>query len=219
VPELVLYIGNRNYSSWSLRPWLVLDFFGISFREERIPLDTDEFRTRIASLHVAGRVPVLQHGDITVWESLAICEYLAETFAEKALWPRDVALRARARAIAGEMHSGFAHLRGQMPMNCRAEQRSVPMTEELQHDIRRVEQIWNRELAANEAGGPFLFGEFCIADAMFAPIVSRFLTYGIKPDSVARDYMQTMIELPSMQRWYEAARTETESLPWEEVGQ
>lgn len=214
--DLLLYIGNRNYSSWSLRPWLVLQYFDLSFREERIPLDTDEFRTRIASLNVAGRVPVLQHGDITIWESLAICEYLAETFPDKTMWPATIAERARARAVAGEMHSGFSNLRGQMPMNCRAENRCVPMTEELRRDIGRVEEIWGRELAAS--GGPFLFGDFCIADAMYAPVASRFRTYGVSPAGAAGAYIDTVLELPAMQTWYEAARAENESLPWEEVG-
>ncbi|MGI9308314.1 MAG: glutathione S-transferase family protein [Gammaproteobacteria bacterium] len=215
--ELTLVIGNQNYSSWSMRPWLLMQVCDIPFSVQRIPLDTPEFSREVSALSGAGRVPILLHDELRVWDSLAICEYLAELYPEKQLWPQDQYDRACARSIAAEMHSGFHDLREEMPMNCRAVGRSVDIGDALRADIQRVQDIWTRAL--DHSDGDFLFGEFCIADAMFAPVVSRFGTYGVGVTTIVSDYMRTIKALPAYQEWQRAAEAETETLPREERGQ
>jgi glutathione S-transferase len=161
-------------------------------------------------------VPVYQEDGLTIWDSLAIAEYLAEQYPP--LWPEDKARRAKARSIAAEMHSGFFALREAMPMNCRAQGRKVQQTPALKQDIQRILAIWNECREQNAAHGPWLFGTFSIADAMYAPVVTRFHTYGVETDSVAAAYMQTLLAGAAVKRWYEAARQETEVIESEEVG-
>ncbi|MFO1350162.1 MAG: glutathione S-transferase family protein [Gammaproteobacteria bacterium] len=209
--ELTLVIGNQNYSSWSLRPWLYLKHHGIPFTEIRIPLDTPQTRDRIARYSLAGRVPVLIDGTLTVWESLAILEYLAERFPDTHGWPTDREQRAVARAVANEMHAGFAALRTEFPMNCRARITGVTPSTAAQTDIARIQAIW-RDCRSRHGGGPWLFGEFSIADAMYAPVATRFVTYGIAVDPVSQAYIDTVIASAAMQAWLASARAETEVL-------
>ncbi len=213
-----LVIGNRNYSTWSLRPWLFLRYHGVDFDEVRLPLDTEEFRSRIGDYTPAGRVPVLVHGDHRVWESLAICEYAAETFPGIPGWPEDPEGRAEARSVACEMHAGFAALRNELPMNCRAVGRQVTPSAAARCDIDRVVAIWNGARGRFGSDGPWLYGSFCIADAMFAPVASRFLTYGIPLQDAAADWAREILGHPGMQEWIEAARVEPEVIEADETG-
>ncbi|EKV32708.1 Glutathione S-transferase [Caenispirillum salinarum AK4] len=209
--SMTLVIGNKNYSSWSLRPWLVLKAKGLAFDEELLPLFTPEFRARLAEITPAGRVPVLLDGAITVWDSLAIIEYLNDRHDAARVWPAETAARAQARCIAAEMHSGFTALRGAMPMNCRKDLRGrVKMTDALKADIDRIAAIWRDTRAEHGAGGPFLFGGFTAADAMFAPVASRFRTYGVDLDAAGAEYMDAILSMPEMKEWYAAAEAE----PW-----
>lgn len=212
-----LYIGNRNYSSWSLRPWFLMAEAGIDFDDERIPLNTREFEERIGAISPARRVPVLVLDGRSVWDSLAIAETVAERWPEKNLWPADPDLRAHARSISAEMHSGFAALRSAMPMNCRAMGRKVPLTPELKSDIERIFAIWSD--CGERSGGGWLYGGFGIPDAMYAPIVLRFRTYGIDVPQSARSYAERVLASKAMQRWLAAAESETEVLAMDEAGQ
>jgi glutathione S-transferase len=197
-----LVIGNKNYSSWSLRPWLAMKMMGLAFDEIRIPLYGSDSKARILEHSPAGKVPILKDGDTVVWDSLAIIEYLAERHAE--LWPRDRAERARARAISAEMHSGFAALRQHMSMNVRKRYPAKGRTPEVEKDIARISAIWA------QAKSPFLFGEFSAADAMYAPVVLRFRTYAVEGPN--RRYMDAILGLPAMRDWIEAAEREPESI-------
>lgn len=206
-----LIIGNKNYSSWSLRPWLLLEQAGIAFEEVVIALYTPGSREEILQYSPAGKVPVLIDGEIAIWDSLAICEHVAET--RPGLWPEARAARAHARAISAEMHSGFAELRNSMPMNCRASLPGLGRTPAVEYDIFRITSIWEDCRARYADAGPFLFGRFSIADAMYAPVVWRFNTYAVELPSAARDYADTMFALPAMQEWLTAARTEPQIIP------
>ncbi len=203
-----LLIGNKNYSSWSLRPWLALTELGIPFEEERVPLFVPGYKERILAASPAGKVPVLIDGSVAVWDSLAIGEYLAEKFPERGVWPRDVAVRAQARCVSAEMHSGFQNLRGQMPMNIRKLVPGRPRTPEVEADVARVMALWGECLRAS--GGPFLFGDFSYADSMYAPVVTRFTTYDVRLDGAALDYTNRIWSLAGMQAWRAAARAERE---------
>ncbi len=215
--NLHLVIGNKNYSSWSLRPWMALSMAGIPFRETVIPLDTPETPALIAEYTDAGRVPVLRHGRQTVWESLAIMEYLAELFPEKHLWPKALAARAMARAVSHEMPAGFGALREACPMNLRRAVKPVHMSEAVWKDVARIEQIWRGCRARFGKGGKFLFGRFSIADAMYAPVVSRFETYAVKVSDDTRAYMETILNTPAFSAWREAALKEPWTVPADEV--
>lgn len=209
--SMTLVIGNKNYSSWSLRPWLAMKVKGLTFKEELLPLFTPKFRQRLAEISPAGRVPVLQDGGITVWDSLAILEYLNDRHATARFWPSEPAARARARCIAAEMHSGFTALRSAMPMNCRKDLRGrVKVTGALKADIDRISAIWRGTREEYGIGGPFLFGGFTAADAMFAPVASRFRTYGVELDEVASEYRDTILSMNEMKEWCAAAEAE----PW-----
>ena len=212
-----LIVGNRKYSSWSLRPWILMQHLGVQFRETMVPLDTPQFKDQIARYSPAGRVPVLQHGELTVWDSLAICEYLAEVTGRG--WPADRQARAMARSICAEMHSGFANLRAQWPFNAPARNRRTAMTPGLEADIDRIEEIWNECRARfGKSTGPWLFGEYSIADAMYAPVVLRFNTYGAPLCETARWYIATALEDPFLQKWLLDAKEEPWTLPGSEVG-
>lgn len=213
-----LIIGNKNYSSWSLRAWLALRKSGVAFDEIRLPLDTPEFREKIGSYSPTGRVPVLHDGKTVVWDSLSICEYVSERLAGGRLWPDDPAQRALGRSASAEMHAGFAVLREQMPMNCRARGRSVERGADLETDIDRIVELWQylRGKAANDGG--WLFGDFSIADAMFAPVVFRFRCYGVDPGKVGRAYMDHVLGDDDIGLWLKAAEQEQEIIEAEEVG-
>jgi len=201
---MILVIGNKNYSSWSLRPWIAMKVFGFPFDERRIPLDTPGTKAEILKVSPAGKVPVLIDGSTTVWDSLAILEYLAER--NPRLWPSQPAVRARARSVSAEMHSGFPNLRSHMSMNVRKRYPGKGHSPEVHPEIARIVQIWN------ESERPFLFGPFCAADAMYAPVVLRFRTYEVELPRACRAYMEAMLELPAMQEWIAAAERETESI-------
>lgn len=216
-PKLI--IGNKNYSSWSLRAWLLLKEAGIDFDEHRIVLDTSTTASELAAFDTAGKVPILQLGDATVWDSLAIAETVAERWPEKQLWPADADERALARSISAEMHSGFMHLRECMPMNCRAMGRKVPLPDELGEDIDRVIAIWATCHRHFGDRGGWLFGDFSVADAMYAPVVLRLRTYGINLPESAGYYPHRLLESSAMQQWLAAAECEVEVIEAEEKGQ
>jgi glutathione S-transferase len=208
---LKLVIGNKNYSSWSMRPWLALRANSIAFEEIFIPLYTDNKadKERILSFSRAGKVPALIDGDITVWDSLAIIEYVAERFPEVRLWPEDRASRAHARSISAEMHSGFLPLRSECGMNLHRQVRAIALSADARANVARIQEIWIDCRQRYGKLGPFLFGSFGAADAMFAPIVHRFRTYAIDVRPEAQAYMTTMIALPAFEEWTKAGLAET----------
>ena len=201
----LLVVGNKNYSSWSLRPWLAMKALGIPFQELRIPLYGEGSKEKILAHSPAGKVPCLVDGGLRVWDSLAIMEYLAER--HPGVWPADAALRARARSISAEMHSGFPNLRNHMSMNIRRRHPGKGRTPEVLAEIRRIVEIWS------ECRKLFLFGAFCAADAMYAPVVLRFRTYEVELPPVCRAYADAVLALPALQEWIRDAERETESLP------
>jgi glutathione S-transferase len=207
---LKLVIGNKNYSSWSMRPWLALKANQIAFEEIFIPLYTgDTDKKRILGFTQSGKVPALLDDDVTIWDSLAIIEYAAERFPQTRLWPEDRASRAHARSISAEMHSGFAALRNECGMNLHRPVGAVALSDNARADIARVQQIWIECRERYGKSGPFLFGAFGGADAMFAPVVHRFRTYAIEAAPQARQYMDTMMSLPAFQEWTRAGLAET----------
>lgn len=207
---LRLVIGNRNYSSWSMRPWVLMRQLGIEFEEVQISLREEGSLERKLSYSPAGKVPVLLDGELRIWESLAIVEHLAETFPERGVWPAEPARRAAARAVSAEMHAGFASVRSRMPLNCRAHRPGAGRGPGVEEDIGRIRQLWRESRTAHGSGGEFLFGEFGAADAMFAPVASRFRTYEVELDGVEADYADAVLALPAVAEWIEAARRE----PW-----
>ena len=208
-PGLRLVIGNKNYSSWSMRPWLAMTAFGIRFEESRILLDRPDTATRIAEVSSAGRVPVLLAGAITVWDSLAICEYLAEQFPDLQLWPQDVAARAMARSICAEMHSGFGGLRSAMSMNIRMSFPGKGRTPDAQADIGRICEIWE-ECLSRFGHRQFLFGPFSIADAYYAPVVMRFRSYQVSLAPALQAYADRVAAHPAVAQWMREALAEPE---------
>jgi glutathione S-transferase len=214
---LRLIIGNKNYSSWSLRPWLAMKVAGIAFEETLLPLDAADFKAKLATLGGAGKVPLLIDGEIRVWESLAILEYLADKFPAAGLWPREAAARAHARAVACEMHSGFSSLRNLLPMNIHRPVIRRPLDAGASVDAARIQSIWTESRDRFGVGGPFLYGAFGAADAMYAPVVSRFHTYAVEVGPAAGAYMAAMMGLPAWTEWRDAARRETSVLPHDEV--
>ena len=207
--DLTIYLGNKNYSSWSLRPWLALKQAGLAFDEVVIPLYRPDSKAAILRVSPSGKVPALRHGELTVWDSLAICEYLAELLPDAALWPSDPQARAVARAVSAEMHAGFAALRRELPMNIRSSFPGRPLTPEVQGDINRIMAIWRDcRTRFGEGNGDFLFGPFTIADAMYAPVVTRFRTYRIDLEREAEAYCAAVTALPAMQEWAVAAGNE-----------
>jgi glutathione S-transferase len=210
VNELCIYVGNKNYSSWSLRAWMVLKQTGADFQEVIIPLDQGDSRKRLRACSPSGRVPVLRHGDLTIWESLAIAEYLAELFPAARLWPESAATRAIARAVSAEMHAGFPALRTHLPLDMRGRYSSRKWPAEVTDDIHRIIALWSdcRQRFGNH--GDYLFGAFTIADAMYAPVVSRFVSYGVTLDGIAAAYRDAVWAWPALQEWFTAAAAE----PW-----
>ncbi|MEZ4399729.1 MAG: glutathione S-transferase family protein [Kofleriaceae bacterium] len=205
--DLRLYIGNRRYSSWSLRPYLALAASQLAFDCEVIVLDQPGTAAAIRAVNPAGRVPVLHHGALVVHDSLAICEYVAELAPAAGLWPVERARRAVARAAAAEMHAGFAALRRDMPMDLIARTPGVGHSPAALADVARVQELW-RALRAEAGAGPFLFGGFTIADAMFAPVVGRFVTYGVPLDATAQAYVEAVWAVPAFVAWRAAAALE-----------
>jgi glutathione S-transferase len=213
----ILVIGNKTYSSWSLRPWLLLKHLGVEFQEISVPLHTPDTAAQIGRYSPSGRVPVLLDGDRRIWESLAIGEYLAERY--PAVWPADDTTRALARSVSNEMHAGFSALRGELPFNCRGQRSGVTPSPAARADIDRILAIWEtcRAIGAND--GPWLFGHFTCADAMFAPVALRFHTYGVALLETAQAYVATVLDDAAVRAWMQAARQETAVISEEERGQ
>ncbi|MDE2009670.1 MAG: glutathione S-transferase family protein [Candidatus Omnitrophica bacterium] len=216
-PQFTLVIGNKNYSSWSLRPWLLLKQAGIPFEEVLIPLYEGDYKAKILKYSHHGKVPVLIHGSVTVWETLAIAEYVADLFAQKQLWPQNPEDRALARSISAEMHSGFASLRTHMPMNLRASHPGKGRTPEVEKDIARIVEIWEGCRSKFQAQGPFLFGQFTVADAMYAPVVTRFRTYGVALKGLSAAYAKTILDLPAFKEWEAAGIKEPQYIKASEI--
>lgn len=206
--NLILYIGNKNYSSWSLRPWMALTGCGVEFEERLIPFDFAAGNPKIREVSPTGRVPILYHGDLRVWESLAIIEYVAEVVPDAGLWPKNRKDRALARSISMEMLSGFRALRNACPMNMRRKKQAIEVSDDVMADVERIKSLWGE--MRRRSGGRFLFGEFSGADAMYAPVVNRFDTYGLVDDSETLDYIAAMKSHPAWVKWHEAALAE----PW-----
>ena len=207
---LKLILANKAYSSWSLRPWILLTHFKIPFEEVVIPMDEPDTRANMLKYAPTGKCPSLHDGKTAVWESLAIIEYVAETHPEKAIWPRAKAARAHARSLANEMHAGFGALRQTCPTNFRRPVRAVALSEEVRADVARIEEAWAHARETFGKAGPYLFGGFSAADAMFAPVVNRFHVYDIPVSKRTRAYMETIMALPAWKAWIAAAEAE----PW-----
>lgn len=207
-----LYIGNKNYSSWSMRPWLVMTAFDLPFEETVVPLDTAEFAPTVGAVSGAGRVPVLVDGDVTVWESLAIIEYLAERFPDKAIWPADRGARAHARAVCAEMHAGFLGLRAACPMNLAKRYAARDRGADVAVDVTRIETIWReaRQRFGAQSAEPFLYGAFSAPDAMFGPVVARFVSYQLGSGDEVKNYIAALTGHPAYQAW----RGEALKEPW-----
>lgn len=203
---LTLYVGSKRLSSWSLRPYLALAHAGADFKTEVILLDQAETKAKILAASPAGKVPVLHDRDLVIYDSLAICEYVAELYPTAGLWPDERSVRARARSVAAEMHAGFQALRQNMPMELVEDRSGQGRTPESLADIARICDVWETSLAAN--GGPFLFGPFSIADAMYAPVVTRFKTYGVDLSVANQQYADSILALPAMKSWYADAALE-----------
>jgi glutathione S-transferase len=212
----LLIVGNKNYSSWSLRPWLLMKHLGLGFAERLVPLHTPEFARDVGAVSPTRRVPVLEHGSLVIWDSLAICEYACELAGRG--WPREREARAVARAVSAEMHSGFSMLRSQWPMNARAEGRRTAASAERAAEIARIEQLWSDCRQRFGADGPWLFGEYSVADAMYAPVVLRFRTYGAQLRDSSRAYVATVLEDAPMREWLAAARAESWIIEASELG-
>jgi len=214
--DFTLVIGNKNYSSWSLRPWILARHLDLPFRELLIPLDLADSSARIHAINPAGRVPVLRHGELLVWDSIAICEYLCE-LSGRGL-PQGREARALSRSMSAEMHAGFQELRQQWPMNARARGRRTPLTASLQRDIARIDTLWCQARARADGAGPWLFGEYSMADAMYASVALRFQTYGARLSAPAEQYLATVLADGALQEWCAAAAAEPWTIEHDEVG-
>jgi glutathione S-transferase len=217
MPGLTLIFGNKNYSSWSLRPWIFMRHFQIPFEEKRIPLFTDTTDEQLAPYFSNYKVPVLLDGEFVVWDSLAILEYLSENYLQAKGWPEDVKARAVARSVSAEMHSSFTNLRNVLPMNCRKKFPGFKLSPEVQTDIDRVKAVWRhcREQYGRE--GDWLFGEFSIADAMYAPVALRFAGYDVQLENLEAAYVQTILNHPDIIDWIDAGTKETEIIGEDEI--
>lgn len=213
-----LIIGNKNYSSWSLRGWLALKAFDVPFEEVKLSLFSDTFHSELAQYSPAGKVPVLVDGDLSVWDSLSICEYVNENYLNGKGWPADTKKRAVARSVVADMHSGLFGIRNEMPMNCRA-RRHVELSAQAEKEVAGLEELWSKLRSEHAHAGDYLFGEFSLADVFFAPVIFRFVTYGITLSGRAKEYHQIMLAHPAMQSWLEEALAETDIVETDEAGQ
>ncbi len=215
---LKLVIGNKNYSSWSMRPWVLLSHFNIAFDEVRVPLFSDDYQEKLAEFSPTLKVPVLIDGNTTIWDSLAICEYVSEKYLSGAPLPATAKERAICRAYCAEMHAGFFAIRNQLPMNCRA-RKKLSLNSELDAEIARILGLWDEAREKYQDQGPYLFGDFSIADAFYAPVVMRFLTYGVSLSPLSQEYVANMVQNEAVQAWVQGAKSETEVLPDFELGE
>jgi len=212
-----LVIANKNYSTWSLRPWLLMSEFDLPFEEINESLNGDDLTERLRHHSPSCKVPVLIDSGLTIWDSLAICEYLSEKYLDGKGWPESTVARAHARSVSAEMHSSFTGLRSEMPMNIRAK-RQVSLSDASHRDIGRIDDIWSDCRQQYESSGVWLFGDFSIADCMFAPVALRFMTYGADLSETSRVYMETVLENSSVKQWMTAAKAETEIIGADEAG-
>jgi glutathione S-transferase len=212
-----LIIGNKNYSSWSMRPWILLRHFGIAFEEIRIPLFVPGYQDELRKYSPTLRVPVLQDGGLTLWDSLAICEYVSEKYLQGAGMPAELMNRARCRSYCCEMHAGFTAIRTALPMNCRA-QRRLDLSAEVLAEVERVDELWKQALEEAAGQGDFLFGDFSIADCMYAPVAMRFHSYGVSLSARSQQYLETLLNNSAIKQWREEAAAELEQLSDYEVG-
>jgi len=208
-----LVVGDKNYSSWSLRPWLVMRMFAIEFEEINVDIYRDGARERILEHSQSGKVPALKSGDMTIWDTLAIIEYLAESHPDLPIWPKDPEARAMARVVSAEMHSGFDNLRSEMPMDMTSSKPVADVSKGVGQDVTRIVDVWRMCREAYGSGGDFLFGDFCAADAMFAPVTSRFRTYGVDlaaygDDGAGKTYCETILSLPAIEEWTQGGEKE-----------
>lgn len=213
-----LVLGNKNYSSWSLRPWLLMDAFNLDFQVIDVSLHLEGLGERLGEFSGTKKVPVLIDEDLTVWDSLAICEYVSENYLNGKGWPELKEDKAIARAISSEMHSGLFAIRNEMPMNCRA-RRKITLSEEAKKEVARIDSIWTSYARETQDGNSRLFGQFTIADCFFAPVAFRFQTYGIKISEKATKYMNGLLNHPSMKKWYAMAEVEEEIIERAEIGE
>ena len=213
-----LIIGNKNYSSWSLRGWLMLRAFDLPFTEKKLKLFTDDFYEQLKEYTPVAKVPVLVDGDINVWDSLAICEYINEQYLNGKGWPQETSQRAIARAVVAEMHSGFFDLRNEMPMNCRA-RKTLILSELALKDVARIDQLWVESINRSAGKGAWLFGEFSIVDVFYAPVALRFRTYGVELSPQSAEYCQHVLNHPALVEWLEDALQETDIVIEDEAGE
>ena len=206
--DITLYIGNKNYSSWSMRPWIAMKAVGLPFKEVVIAFAQSDTKEKMLAVSPTGKVPVLHHGGLRVWDSLAICEYIADTYAHLNFWPEEREARAEARSICAEMHSGFQAMRVALSMNVRRHFGVFYVKPDVMQDIDRILQIWATMRDKYKAKGEYLFGEFSIADAFFAPVITRFESYGVAVPPVCRVYMDAMLLHPAMKQWIKEAEDE-----------
>lgn len=215
--RLTLIIGNKNYSSWSLRPWIFLKHFNIAFQEKRIPLFTDSTDQELAPYFSDCKVPILMDGEFVVWDSLSILEYLSENYLDSKGWPHAGKARAFARSISAEMHSSFVNVRNELPMNCRKSLSGIKLSCEAAREVQRIREIWRKSRTEYGGNGEWLLGDYSIADAMYAPIALRFSGYGIPLSGVEASYVQTVLKHPNIVQWMEAGKTEKEILEMNEI--
>lgn len=217
MPNLTLIIGNKNYSSWSLRPWVLMKQNNIPFQEDRLALFTDEAREVLSLYNSDFKVPLLKDGDLVVWDSLSILEYLSEQYLDNKGWPSNVKARAVARSLSAEMHSSFNCVRNELPMNCRKQFQDIQLSAGAESEIERIQMLWNTCREEFGEGGEWLFGEYSIADAMFAPIALRLKGYNISVGEAAGTYIQSVLNQPCIKEWIEAGALETEVIEMDEI--
>lgn len=215
--DLTLVIGNKNYSSWSLRPWIFMKKYNIEFNEQWVSLFVDSTKANLAPYNSDNKVPALKDGDIDVWDTMAIIDYISEKYLDGKGWPTDLAARALARSVSAEMHSSFSNLRGEMPMNCRKHFPGYKLSENAKREVERVKSLWRLCRERHGASGDWLFGEFSAADAMFAPVVIRFNGYDVPLDGIEKEYVQTVLNDPDTKSWMEAGKKEKEIIDADEV--
>ncbi len=218
MPGLTLVIGNRNYSSWSLRPWIFMKHHGMTFEEKRILLSTDTTADELGRYNSGLKVPVLLDGDRQIWDSLAILEYLSERYLDNRGWPANIAARALARSVSAEMHSSFPNLRNELPMNCRKSFDAIELSEQASREVERISSLWRMCRDRYADNGDWLFGEFSIADAMYIPVALRFAGYHISLDDTSQRYVDTVLSDPGVIAWTDASRQETEIIAEDEIG-
>lgn len=215
-----LVIGNKNYSSWSLRPWLLLNSFNIDFEEVLVSLSANGLSERLAQYSSSKKVPVLIDGDCRIWDSLAICQYVSDTYLQGKGWPEDILLKSRAYSIVCEMHSSFSDLRNELPMNCKA-RRKIDISSQVDKDVQRIQSIWEEcfdMVQSQDIDEPWLLGGFSIADCFYAPVASRFKTYEIVLSEKSQNYCERILQHPSMLAWYKSAELEDEIINEDEAG-